>query len=541
MKKESQEQSDGTKNITGYDLPDMNKYILITTILFLLWASAANAQPELVQDYTQLMEIPGISAVESSATHLYVLSESEGLIVFRAYPDSLQWLYSSTGMQRRGNRLQADVRFAYLYGEGRRLTVVEPTSVLGVYSAAILPATPVKAERIANNLYVVMDDGSLTRINLSTPENVDTDHQKIEDDKLKGKNVLDIITDFSTTLYVLTSGNSIEIYNYDENSDELAHRQTVNVNKSVTRIFYTAEDILGADESGSLFIIGNNGNTNPVLNTDNKIVKVETWNDLLVARTGNGLALGYDQEGNLFTWRNNPASGNYFTVANDKLWASYYNRFFPVNLNTSESSSNNQTDSATGQSIDKITLKPINNVTIPFPKPLIIPIEVEEKVSGDEIEFTYQSTITNASVKGNSFFWQPTATQPGRHKVTIIASTSGGLTDSTSFTVDLKPFNAPPRFTPQRPVTIPATEPFSLEIKAVDPDGLNPDLIRYMGIDLPEGSRIDEKTGRFSWTPGLQQVRTWNFRVIATDQFGAAASQNVEIKVIDLSEGEPDN
>jgi len=519
----------------------MNKYILITTILFLLWASAANAQPELVQDYTQLMEIPGISAVESSATHLYVLSESEGLIVFRAYPDSLQWLYSSTGMQRRGNRLQADVRFAYLYGEGRRLTVVEPTSVLGVYSAAILPATPVKAERIANNLYVVMDDGSLTRINLSTPENVDTDHQKIEDDKLKGKNVLDIITDFSTTLYVLTSGNSIEIYNYDENSDELAHRQTVNVNKSVTRIFYTAEDILGADESGSLFIIGNNGNTNPVLNTDNKIVKVETWNDLLVARTGNGLALGYDQEGNLFTWRNNPASGNYFTVANDKLWASYYNRFFPVNLNTSESSSNNQTDSATGQSIDKITLKPINNVTIPFPKPLIIPIEVEEKVSGDEIEFTYQSTITNASVKGNSFFWQPTATQPGRHKVTIIASTSGGLTDSTSFTVDLKPFNAPPRFTPQRPVTIPATEPFSLEIKAVDPDGLNPDLIRYMGIDLPEGSRIDEKTGRFSWTPGLQQVRTWNFRVIATDQFGAAASQNVEIKVIDLSEGEPDN
>jgi len=541
LKKESQEQSDGTKNITGYDLPDMNKYILITTILFLLWASAANAQPELVQDYTQLMEIPGISAVESSATHLYVLSESEGLIVFRAYPDSLQWLYSSTGMQRRGNRLQADVRFAYLYGEGRRLTVVEPTSVLGVYSAAILPATPVKAERIANNLYVVMDDGSLTRINLSTPENVDTDHQKIEDDKLKGKNVLDIITDFSTTLYVLTSGNSIEIYNYDENSDELAHRQTVNVNKSVTRIFYTAEDILGADESGSLFIIGNNGNTNPVLNTDNKIVKVETWNDLLVARTGNGLALGYDQEGNLFTWRNNPASGNYFTVANDKLWASYYNRFFPVNLNTSESSSNNQTDSATGQSIDKITLKPINNVTIPFPKPLIIPIEVEEKVSGDEIEFTYQSTITNASVKGNSFFWQPTATQPGRHKVTIIASTSGGLTDSTSFTVDLKPFNAPPRFTPQRPVTIPATEPFSLEIKAVDPDGLNPDLIRYMGIDLPEGSRIDEKTGRFSWTPGLQQVRTWNFRVIATDQFGAAASQNVEIKVIDLSEGEPDN
>ncbi len=517
----------------------MKKNFPISIILF-LWASAVYAQPELAQDYTHLMEIPGISAVESSETHLYVLSESEGLIVFRAYPDSLQWLYSSTGMQRRGNRLHADVRFAYLYGEGRRLTVVEPTSVLGVYSATILPATPVKTRRIANNLYVVLDDGSLVRINLSTPEDVDTDHRKIEGGKLQGRTILDIITDFSTTLYVLTSGNSIEIYNYDENRDELDHRQSVSVNRNVSRIFYTSENILGADDSGSLFIIGNNGNTNSLLNTESIIEKVETWNNLLFIRTEKGVVLGYDKDGNTIKWRTNSASGNYFAAAGNKLWASYYNRFFPVNLKSTESVGDKPASSSSPV-VEKITLKRIGNVTIPFPKPLIVPLEIEENIPADEIEYTYQSTITNASVKGNSFYWQPTATQTGRHNVTILATTSGGLTDSTSFTVDLKPFNAPPRFTPQRPVTIPASETFSLEIKAVDPDGLDPGLIRYMGIDLPDGSRIDEKTGRFSWTPGLQQVRTWNFRVIATDQFGAAASQNIEIRVIEMSDEEPEN
>ncbi|MDZ7807976.1 MAG: hypothetical protein U5K71_12795 [Gracilimonas sp.] len=35
------------------------------------------------------MEIPDVIAMEASPTHLYVLSETEGMAVFRAYPDSI--------------------------------------------------------------------------------------------------------------------------------------------------------------------------------------------------------------------------------------------------------------------------------------------------------------------------------------------------------------------------------------------------------------------------------------------------------------------
>jgi hypothetical protein len=72
----------------------------------------------------------------------------------------------------------------------------------------------------------------------------------------------------------------------------------------------------------------------------------------------------------------------------------------------------------------------------------------------------------------------------------------------------------------------------------VDPDGVDPDLIRYHGVDLPDGGSISERTGIFSWTPDRRQVGLHRFQVIATDQYGAAASVQVEITVRNLSREE---
>ena len=78
----------------------------------------------------------------SSPSHLYVLSEQEGLAVFRVSNDNTQWLYTNIGMQRRGNKIVTDIRFAYLFGYGKRLTVLEPTSVLGYILLPIYPQSP---------------------------------------------------------------------------------------------------------------------------------------------------------------------------------------------------------------------------------------------------------------------------------------------------------------------------------------------------------------------------------------------------------------
>jgi hypothetical protein len=61
---------------------------------------------------------------------------------------------------------------------------------------------------------------------------------------------------------------------------------------------------------------------------------------------------------------------------------------------------------------------------------------------------------------------------------------------------------------------------------------------------MPEGARLNEKTGVFTWTPSIRQVGNHKFRVIATDQYGAAASQEFEITVVEIDEEdtpEPEN
>jgi len=72
-------------------------------------------------------------------------------------------------MQARGNRLEADIRFAYLFGDTKRLTVLEPTSVLGVYSSTLLPSYPVAVTRIADKLYTATRDSGVVVIDLTTP------------------------------------------------------------------------------------------------------------------------------------------------------------------------------------------------------------------------------------------------------------------------------------------------------------------------------------------------------------------------------------
>ena len=79
--------------------------LLISLALVLAWFNPSNGQ-QLLKDLSKQIEIPNIKNINSSDTHLYVLSESEGLVVFRTQSDSLHWLYSSTGMQERGHILK---------------------------------------------------------------------------------------------------------------------------------------------------------------------------------------------------------------------------------------------------------------------------------------------------------------------------------------------------------------------------------------------------------------------------------------------------
>lgn len=512
------------------------KYALaVTTLLlssFLILNDDAFSQWN--HDISNELEISDILDVESSLTHLYVLSESEGLVVFRMYDDSLQWLYSSTGMQRRGNQLHADIRFAYLYGDGRRLTVIEPTSVLGVYSSTVLPEAPQSVRRIGNHLYVAMRNGTLASVSLQTPEAVDTDPSPVEPDRLQNRSVNDLATDEDRILYVLSDNSLIDIYSYSTRDEALRHEEYVELDTSINKIFFAGNELIGSNDNGDIFLIDANGNTRHQNNVENSVHKLSFWNDEIVVRTTNNRLWIGELGGDITQWKQNERAGNYFTVNKNRLFVSESNSLFPVSRSPERISGDDRSND-TG----RFAIKQIEAITLPFPKPLLLPLEVEGyQGNTSEITFSVQSSINNIKVRGNSLFWQPGASETGRQQIEVTATTPAGQSTQMEFTVDVRPFNAPPRFTPTRPQNIPANERFEQRISAFDPDGTHPDLIRYLGVDLPSGASLNEQTGVFTWTPTIRQVGTHTFRVIATDQFGAAASQEFELRVVEVEEEE---
>ncbi|MEX0905085.1 MAG: Ig domain-containing protein [Balneolaceae bacterium] len=505
-------------------------------LLFLVIFSTQHLYGQWSQDFRNQMEIPEIINIHSSDTHLYALSEREGLVVFRAHADSLQWLYSSTGMQQRGHILEADIRFAYLYGNNRRLTVIEPTSVLGVYSSTILPERPRSVKRIEDHLYIALGNAGLGTLSLETPESVDSNIEFIDSGRFENSTVLDLATDQNRILYILSGSRNIDIYDPSGDGQTISHRERVGINRPVEKLFLTNNELYGSDNNGRIYRISSDGQSQQVAEVSGSVQKLQTWNDHLVLLTENNeLWIGQPQ-GDFVNWKSNERAGNYFTVTENKLWVSESSQISPVIEQTVENNSNRVNETS-----EVLKLKPVDDVTLPFPRPLILPIELENRIASADVTFALEAPFDNARIRGNSLYWQPTATQTGRHQVEITAATSDGQSDRIEFTIDLRTFNAPPRFSPSRPVTIPIRETFQLGIKAVDPDGINTDLIRYLGVDMPEGARLNEQSGLFSWTPNIRQVGSHTFQVIATDQYGAAASQDFEIRVVEIEEPTPED
>lgn len=183
-------------------------------------------------------------------------------------------------------------------------------------------------------------------------------------------------------------------------------------------------------------------------------------------------------------------------------------------------------------------IKPIQNQVVAYPNAMLLPFSVTGDVAVTKLTFTYQSDIDGAIIRGQSIYWKPNMDAVGRHRVKIIATAPGGETATETFKVKVASFNAPPRFVPTREISIPVGYTYTLPITAIDPDGMNKNLVRYLGVNLPKGATINEETGKLTWSPTERQIGKNTFRVIATDQYGAASSVDVTIRVVNLKKGD---
>ncbi len=500
--------------------------LIVFTLAFC--SVAVKAQESLVLDYSQLMNIPEVSAMEASETHLYILSEQDGMAVFRIKPDELQWLYTSSGMQRRGNQLSADVRFAYLNGDTRRLTVLEPTSVLGVYSATYLPSKPLATARLQNKLYIALGNEGLGFLSLDTPETIDSDITTATE---VGQNVavLDIAASAKTNqLFVLTGNSKLEVFTSRDN--QLSFNQSLNISEKLADLFIDGDRLWGTNANGEIFEITANGLGRKTGSVGEPVQKILHWKDYIFIRTATGKLWYAKEQDTLIPWKTDSKAGNYIAKSGDQLWIVENNKVAKIAISSVIPAS---TNSPRGP----FKIKPVPNQILTYPNSLLLGFETENGHSASDVEFTIRSTNSNALVKKQGFFWQPSPSQIGMNWFTVVAANSKGDIDSTRFTVDVRSFNTPPRFSPVRVSTIAVNEPYSIQIQAIDPEKPSSALIRYLGVDLPEGASINEETGMFTWTPRKDQTGEFTFRVIASDQLGAASSQDITLTVMDIQRG----
>lgn len=505
--------------------------ILSFFILILLTSKGkAIAQNQIVQDFSRLLEVPNIVTIEASTSHLYVLSETEGMAVFRAYQDSLQWLYTSSGMQRRGNVIEADIRFAYLYGNSKRLTVLEPTSVLGVYSSAMLPSNPLGVARLQNNLYVALNSDGLGRLSLESPESVDSEVEIIAHEVIERADVLDVASSTNTNqLFVLTNDAHIHVFTLSD--DKFEFESSVVLRTQVNNIFLDEGLIWGATSAGDIFEVNANGLGKNLGNVEDNVVDLVSWKNHVLARTASSLVWKSTNEQGFKIWKNDSFAKNNITKSSNTVWMNSYNKLSPLTIG-SAGEDLSQTQVA---ELGALKLKPIENIILTYPTPLLMAIEFENDYPPSDVEITTRSSVQNLSLQKQGLYWQPNPNQVGLNWFTIVASNTKGEIDSTRFTVDVRTFNSPPRFSPVRGSSIAINDPYEITFNAIDPEKPNSSLIRYLGVDLPDGAILNERTGNFKWTPTERQVGKTTFRIIATDEQGAAASQDVTFTVLNIT------
>ncbi len=508
----------------------MRKAPLLLLLLLVLFVPQATIS-QWSQDFSNMIEISNVKAMEASSSHLYVLSELEGMAVFRIHSDSLQWLYTSDGMQRRGDQLKSDIRFGYLYGDSRRLTVLEPTSVLGVFSSTQLPVPPLGVARLGDKLYIALNDEGLGELSLTDPDIFDSDPKIVENGVIGRASVIDLVSStLANQLFVLTNDDRIHLFKMEEGV--LSHTESVDLDEPVNKLFIQDDQIWASSALGEIYSITTNGIGRKIGEVDAPIANIlQVENDIIVHTENKQLWIS--QSGDEFKlWQAESTAGNFITRSDDAVWVSFFDK-----ISSLIPSSGETLISSSGTSTAGFKITNIENQTLTFPQPLLLGLELE---SGDinDVTFTYRSSVANAKIKKQGLFWQPSINQVGLTSFTIIATNSAGAIDSVNFMVDIRTFNAPPRFSPVRGSTIAVSDPYELTFNAIDPENPSSTLIRYLGVDLPTGSTLNEQTGLFSWTPTERQIGEQTFRIVATDEQGTASSIDVTLTVVNISRGE---
>ena len=512
-------QFNGIRAITGSNMK------MIASIVSLLFLTLILTGSSLAQS---VMRIPSITSMSGSHSHVYVLSSQEGLVVFNASSDSLIWLYTSDTMLRRGNTLQSDARFAYLYGNQNRLTIIDPTVSQGLYAVAIFEKEPLGVARIGSRLFVALGSDGIGSISLNSRTDIDDSFESIPSKLGPKESVFDIVTS-SNRFFAL--GSTGTIYPFILSSGRIVQEAPVVTSHPISRLFEDKGEFLLSTPQGQLYSWQRGAQATLIGNVQSEVRWAQTLGDSWIVRTSDNRVWSV-ADGATYPVRDNPSAGNHIIVNKETLWISEFDRLRRIDvLPAPAEADSGSTDVATPSK--QLKIKTIPNSSIPFPQPLLTYFSLDAG-SLEGVNWFVRNGDIPISTRGNALIWQPKNSDIGLNRFTVIATNSLGASDSISFTVDVRAFNAPPRLTPVRQVSIPVEEEYILKLSGFDPDGSDAELIRFSGVNLPEGIVIDPQTGILKWTPNDRQLGRHVLQIVTTDQYGASMANEIILNVIRL-------
>ncbi len=196
-----------------------------------------------------------------------------------------------------------------------------------------------------------------------------------------------------------------------------------------------------------------------------------------------------------------------------------------------------------------ITLKPIAKQTVAEQETLTVkPVAHVEGAPANTLRFRIVSGPIGSKINSKTgvFHWKPSELQSNKtHKVEIGVQCTGPQKAEVTrkFSIVVKNINEAPVILGIGEQTVVAGETLFIRIQAQDPD-LPPQPIEFrFGAKVPQGARMDPRTGSFEWTPpktATEHDETVDVIVAETGKKdGLKAETQFKIHVTALKPGAP--
>jgi len=247
-----------------------------------------------------------------------------------------------------------------------------------------------------------------------------------------------------------------------------------------------------------------------------------------------------DEDALVFTITTPPQNGQLTLLGNQATYVPvqdfYGSDQFDYQVNDGESNSNIATVS--------ITVTPLNDAPQITSAPITVAAENTlyayqiESLDVDADVLTFQIDVFPAGMTIDSqsglISWTPTSDQLGLQNVSVSATDPQGLTDTQSFSVDVKNVNDAPAITSSAVTSVNERENYLYAVTATDPDA--GDTLSYALDVAPVGMTIDTASGQISWTPGSALIGDHAVVLVVTDAGGLSDSQNFTVTVLNIED-----